>query len=45
MTVFRVSKWAPESVQGDVIKLRLIDGPGQDRPVSLYFLRSEVEQA
>jgi hypothetical protein len=43
MTVFRVSQWAPESVQGEVIKLRLIGGPEQDRPVSLYFLRSEVD--
>lgn len=44
MTVFRVSQWTPESVQGEVIKLRLTDGPEQDRPISLYFLRDEVER-
>jgi hypothetical protein len=44
MTVFRVSRWALESVQGQVIKLRLVDGPDQDRPISLYFLRDEVDQ-
>jgi hypothetical protein len=42
MTVFRMNEWSLENVQGDMAKLRLISGSGQGRPVSLYFLRSEV---
>jgi hypothetical protein len=42
MTVFRQSEWALESVQEDMAKLRLTNGSGQGRPVSLYFLRSNV---
>lgn len=43
MTVFRVNEWASEGVEADMIKLRLIDGSGRDRPGSLYFLRDQVE--
>jgi hypothetical protein len=42
MTVFRQSEWVLESVQGETAKLRLTNGSGQGRPVSLYFLRSDV---